>query len=236
MVFLVFFGLYFRKSSLIALPREVLFMLLKPFVKYVLPLAFLGAAVAPPHQIQAQENTSNRGTATFFCGTHKGKPATIADHPNRGEVAMIVWERLDFEGAGWPPQRRCREVSQRLQKNQEEGTLNFMVEGRLNGYPVICASLDKPENEPQQCSDETMLWTLHPRKDNPQKVIKRINNINNIERTESSESVNPLRMQPVRVTSPDGTQIGTDVDTLLRVVPKRENSPSSCLFGPCPNE
>jgi hypothetical protein len=207
-------------------------MSLPSFVKYILPLTFLGTAVAPPHQIQAQENKSNQDITTFFCGTYQGKPATIAKHPVRGEVAMILWTSLDFfEVVGWPPQRLCREVSRRLQENHEEGTLNYMVEGRLNGYPVICASPDKPENEPQQCSDETMLWTLHPRKNDPQQIIQ---NIYDISIEKSSYPV--LHNNPL-VTSPDGTSRGIDIDNLLRIAPAvfaEDSAEDNCrLFEPC---
>ena len=208
-------------------------MSLPSFVKYILLLTFLGTSVAPLHQIQAQENKSNQDITTFFCGTYQGEPATIAKHPVRGEVAMIVWPSLDFfEVVGWPPQRLCREVSRRLQENHEEGTLNYMVEGRLNGYPVICASLDKPENEAQQCSDETMLWTLLP-EDDPQQIIQNIYDIS-IERSSYPGVVphnNPL------VKSPDGTSKGIDIDALLRIAPAvsaEDYAEDNCgLFEPC---
>jgi hypothetical protein len=108
-----------------------------------------------------------------------------------------------------------------------------MVEGRLNGYPVICASLDKPENEPQQCSDETMLWTLLP-EDDPQKVIKKIGEINKDRRADAISQNDAM----VTSASDEDPQLGVDVDNLIRnapvrIAPERENH---CLFGPCPNE
>ena len=54
------------------------------------------------HHSRAQDNSP---LANFYCGTHNGKSATIADHPSRGKITMIIWESNYFNNAGYDTQR-----------------------------------------------------------------------------------------------------------------------------------
>ena len=74
----------------------------------------------------------NSGYASFYCGTHGGKPATIADHPIRGDITLIVWETPYFINAGYDPQTRCDAVSKRFQHFQSKGTLSKIAPGTTN--------------------------------------------------------------------------------------------------------
>lgn len=131
----------------------------------------MGAAMHLPSYAQG----TRRADGEFFCGSNNGIPATLVQHPNRGEVIFIRWTSDYFEGSGWTPQRRCEEVSKRFQKAQSQGTLIYIVPGRMNGYDVICASrsADGP------C--EEMLFTLKQKEDreaSPSEVIEQVVEIN----------------------------------------------------------
>lgn len=106
-------------------------------------------------------------TATFFCGSNKGLPVTYARTP-RGKVPMIRWLDNSF-GSKWDRQRRCQEVSQRFQRNYDNGTLKTLATGKLNGYPVLCAA----KNQDDPCTAKTMLFTLKPGT-NASHVVQRI--------------------------------------------------------------
>ena len=124
---------------------------------------------------QAQQS---RRKASFFCGTDGGKPATIARLPqNNGNntlKTLIIWKIDDFKG--YPPEKRCRLVSQKFQYNQNTGHLKYIVSGKANGWPVLCASKQN-YNYIVDCPDPNVLMTLL-RGDDSQEMIRKLQQIN----------------------------------------------------------
>lgn len=124
---------------------------------------------------QAQQS---RRKASFFCGTDGGKPATIARLPkNNGNTipkTLIIWEIDDFKG--YPPEKRCRLVSQKFQDNQNTGHLKYIVSGKTNGWPVLCASKQN-YNYIVDCPDPNVLMTLL-QGDDSQEMIRKLQQIN----------------------------------------------------------
>lgn len=168
-------------------------------------------------------NAQNRGQGVFYCGTDNGKPATIVRHPSRGELSFIIWD-TNYFGNQYTPQRRCEIVSDRLESNQRNETLTTIVEGRLNNYPVLCASPDKEvPNSVINCSDERLILTLRPT-DDPQEAINILYGLN------TGISPNPYHSsRPSLAKSPDGTKVGIVMDGLIHY----SNSICNNLFGPC---
>ena len=72
---------------------------------------------------------------------------------------MIRWSSNVFDGGGWTPERRCQEVSQRFEGFRQQGRLQYLTTGRINGQPVICTA--KAEGAP--C--DGLLYTLKPGQD-----------------------------------------------------------------------
>ncbi|NER32820.1 MAG: hypothetical protein F6J93_01855 [Oscillatoria sp. SIO1A7] len=116
-------------------------------------------------------NSQQRAPRTFFCGSYNGQPATMINNPSRGNAAFIVWGSDNFSSSGLTPQKRCREVSQRFQRYQEQGLLNYIIPETINGYPVLCASRSA------NGSCDGVLFVLRPG-DDPQAVVEHIVNIN----------------------------------------------------------
>ncbi|MDJ0516245.1 MAG: COP23 domain-containing protein [Trichodesmium sp. MO_231.B1] len=131
---------------------------------------------------QAQQK---QGYASFYCGTDGGKPATIADHPIRGEITLIIWQDPYFVKAGYHPQRRCSEVSGKFQKFQQTGDLNKIAPGRTNNRPVLCA-IGSLNNYTGNCPDSNVLTTLKP-DDDAQDMVIQIGELN------TKNSVSPLQ-------------------------------------------
>jgi hypothetical protein len=172
---------------------------------------------------------SGRGRADFICGQdNNGRSATIAVRPNGEQRIFIVWETYDF-GEEYPPDVRCRMVSNKFQQNQRNEILNYIVEGRFNNYPVLCASPTPPTDSVINCTDSRVLLTLRPGKDDPQKAIKAIRDVNT--------GVSELPWQQtaeIIVESPNRTKIGIDVQQLIFFSsPLPEEEEGGCLFGPC---
>ena len=133
------------------------------------------------HHSRAQDNSP---LANFYCGTHNGKSATIADHPSRGKITMIIWESNYFINAGYDTQKRCRIISDRFNKFQSKGSLRKIVPSRTNNLPVLCA-LDSLNGYTGSCPSTNVLMTLKPR-DSAQAMVNQIGELN------LRDSVNPL--------------------------------------------
>lgn len=191
-------------------------------------LAFLlgiTTAITTPSPSYAQ-----RGTVTFSCGTFEGSPATIANHSRRGPVAVIQWRTLAF-GPDFTPEVRCQKVSQRFQQTSSNGTFNYIVEGRLNGYPVLCASTTPPADRVIDCPENRLLVTLRF-SDDPQAAIKAIAELNRASATAPYQNAGPL------IYSRSGRYRGIYLAQLVASAPPAlpedpSYSGSVCLFGVC---
>jgi hypothetical protein len=78
------------------------------------------------------------------------------------------------------PQERCNQVSSRLQEAYDNGSLNFVVNGSMNGQAVICTAREYAGN----C--DTLILTLRPN-DNPLEVL------DEFKAALSGRSVGPVR-------------------------------------------
>ena len=91
----------------------------------------LGAIAALGQPSYAQEDK-------FFCGMSNGKPATIV-RTSRGNIPMIRWVDTSFP-APWTPENRCEEISSRLQRFYDNGTLKYLKAGWIGREPVLCVA------------------------------------------------------------------------------------------------
>lgn len=214
---------------------------LNQLIKYLtIPLLLTG--VASINSVQPSQAQQSRGKASFLCEKHNGSPATIAKHPKRGNITLIVWNTLYF-GDNFPPELRCSLVSERFQQTNTNGSLNYIVSGTRNDYPVLCASTTKPTDLVVYCPEERLLMTLK-KFDDSQAMIQNIAELN------AGRSVDPvLHSAEILQESPNGSLVGIDVGVLLRLshetetlvestkadpfFPDNPNSNNDCLFGLC---
>ena len=213
----------------------------------LLPLVVLGTVFNSNLSGQAQ----SRGDASFFCGNHDGKLATVARHSTRGDIAFIVWTSDYFSGSGYTPNVRCQEVSDRFNRNQRSGMLNYIIPSELNGLPVVCASRTESNTD---CSNQTLLFTLR-HYDDPNRIIYTIarknlgiseeyvpqgtvlrrnrKNGNLLLVVEEMYRISPRtrsRSTPSRSTPSRSTPSRS---TPSRSTPPRSTGGSTCAFGPC---
>ncbi|HAZ44118.1 MAG TPA: hypothetical protein DDW76_03465 [Cyanobacteria bacterium UBA11369] len=134
--------------------------------------------------------SSQAQSTTFVCGVSQGKPATIAQTP-RGNVPVIVWVSEHFSRAGFDPQTRCEDVSGRFQSFYNQGALNFITAGIVNGQQVVCAT----GAAGGACNNSNVLFTLKPR-ESAARVIQRLHQVRSgasgplFESTRRSSSIN----------------------------------------------
>lgn len=103
----------------------------------------------------------NRFPTTFHCikENRSGLNVTVAKRGNRQTSPLFIWKSNNW-GSKYPPQERCRIVSQRLTtavaKNGGKLSGLYMTHGIVNNYPVICYV-----NDPNSgCTSSNLLLTL----------------------------------------------------------------------------
>ncbi len=144
------------------------------------------------HQPSYASNTK------FFCGQSKGIPVTFARREDGRRVAMIRWVSSNFFSSKLTPLQRCKQVSQRFQKNFDNGSLRTIITGTLNGQPVVCAAASTND----ACTNNTLLFTLK-RGANARFVVERL------------LDQRGLASGKIQDQSGDNTQIYVDFDTFL---------------------
>ena len=149
-----------------------------PLTKRILSLIIMAIAVgcAKTETIDSAAptpKTNNRirfvCSKTYNKSTQKYIYSTVALNSER-KRAIINWEREDFSGNGFPPQKRCEEVSPRFQKAYDQGNLNYFTEGKINGQPTICTG----NHVGDKCN--TLLITLK-HQDNAQQTLEQLSDI-----------------------------------------------------------
>lgn len=137
--------------------------------KTLLPQAVCLGGVAMGATIAATllGNPAQAAATSFSCGTSNGVPTTVAKTDDGRSVSMIRWTSNAFDGAGWTPQRRCQEVSQRFEDYRQQGRLAYITTGRMNSLPVICTA----RTDGGAC--DGLLYTLKPGQD-PTLALKRL--------------------------------------------------------------
>jgi len=121
-------------------------------------MAATAAMTKPNH---AQTNSK------FYCGDLNQTPATYV-RGRRGPVPIIRWVDNSFPPP-WNPQRRCEDVSARFQRFYDNGQLDYLKAGKLNGQSVLCVT----RTQPGECIPGGLLVTLKPETD-PQRTLQRL--------------------------------------------------------------
>ncbi|WP_017721614.1 COP23 domain-containing protein [Kamptonema formosum] len=154
----------------------------------VLATGAMAAGCANTTEVSKQPESNpdkSSETVTFICREGFDKvsgqklPTTYASNA-RGKIAVVRWETNYFSKSGYTPKERCEEVSPRLQKAYENGSLLFLAYGTMNGQPAICTS----RSDGGGC--DTLLITLRPN-DDPMPILQQLGD------TLQGRSTGPLR-------------------------------------------
>ncbi|NEQ66832.1 MAG: hypothetical protein F6K21_15270 [Symploca sp. SIO2D2] len=128
-------------------------------------VAATGVTVATAQSSLAQ----NQDSVSFLCQDNGIHPVTIARGPI-GEIPVIYWTKTM---GGLTPKERCEQVSNKFDRLQKKGALEYITYGYMNGQPVICTA----KNSGSDCEEE--LLTLSSQ-DNPQEVLETLLGVKNL--------------------------------------------------------
>lgn len=81
------------------------------------------------------------GQYKFVCESDIDPPTTVAFTPDGQNRPFIEWKSDYFEG--YPPERRCREVTSRMNEYIRLGSPRYVTTGKINKWPVICVAEKK---------------------------------------------------------------------------------------------
>ena len=77
----------------------------------------------------------------FSCQSQNGQ-YTVMYQPKSQSGQFYAWAVPALMGGGWSPERRCNEISRRLEQYRPDGLVELRS-GIENGYNVICATTDQ---------------------------------------------------------------------------------------------
>lgn len=161
----------------------------------------------------------------FFCGTgeYRGRnvPATIVENPELNEEIIVILWKLDndYFGEKYPPQKRCKIVSERFQNIYDKGGLKYIVP-TLESWvpnqeiPVVCGVKQMMSS----CNNEDLLFTLES-KDDPNLVVKDL--INSLEISKKNPPI--LRGEEPPNTFAEGKRVYYDFSGVLNRWQLEEN-------------
>lgn len=85
--------------------------------------------------------TTTASGARFTCEMASGQ-YTVMYHPESQPSQSYPWAVPSNLGGGWNPNRRCAEISRRLESYRPDGLLE-MKTGVENGYNTVCVTTEK---------------------------------------------------------------------------------------------
>ncbi len=101
------------------------------------------------------QSARSQPSRKFSCELVNGVPTTIVK-TSRGSIPTIRWVNT-FTGRYTSAERRCNEVSTRLDRFSVAGKLKFIRTGNVNSYPVLCVDSGVSGNT---CPNRNVLVTL----------------------------------------------------------------------------
>lgn len=118
---------------------------------------------------------ANEQEVQFICSegydpkSNERVPTTFA-WTQRGKMAIVRWKYKWFNNSDYTSQRRCQEVSSRIQTAYNNDSLQYLTNGTQNNQPVICTARQKAS------ACDTTLLTLRP-DDDSLLVLSQLNDI-----------------------------------------------------------
>lgn len=158
-------------------------MLSEAKIYTALAIALLSAtAIAPPSRAQS--------TTTFVCATSNGSLATIARTSQNREIPLILWNSPNIVPTADSPQKRCDDVSSRLQTYYNNGTFKYITTRRMNGQTVACVVQQNDDNA--SCSGEPLFALNLPPESRPGDTLQSIFRVRVASAGPISETATPV--------------------------------------------
>lgn len=144
-----------------------------------LAITALVALSGPVIAAEAARAQASKAVSRFECQRVDGYYATVAIDSSGRSAPMIAWASQEFSGSGYTPQRRCNEVTNRLNsvlRDNGNSLRNiYLTVGPVNRHVVLCHVGDTRSG----CNSTNVLFTLsqrNQRSSNPRELLENLFN------------------------------------------------------------
>lgn len=96
--------------------------------------------IPPENPNDKATNPTDNKTARFSCQVRDGQYMVVYQ-PKSQPQKFFPWAAPSAMGDGWSPERRCNEISRRLELYRPDGLVEMRTSVE-NGYNVVCATTD----------------------------------------------------------------------------------------------
>jgi hypothetical protein len=136
------FILKFIRCSLTAIALTLpLLVFAKPSVAQIIPVETNPTQFPSDKPTDKAANPTDNKNARFSCQVRDGQYIVVYQ-PKSQPQKFFPWAAPSTMGDGWSPERRCNEISRRLELYRPDGLVEMRTSTE-NGYNVICATTDK---------------------------------------------------------------------------------------------
>lgn len=117
----------------------------------------IGLGLTTPAQADLKQTTPPVTSGTRFSCQQQNGEYTVMYAPESQPGQLYPWATPTLLGGGWTPERRCAEISRRLEQYRPDGLLQLQT-GVENGYNTVCVTT-------QQVSSCRIVLTVPPGQD-----------------------------------------------------------------------
>lgn len=163
---------------------------------------------------QGLEVAQDRNAPRFFCDQSTGEPTVM--YSPRGQQQAYAWAVPGNMGSEWPAERRCEEISRRLESYRPDGLLELQTSVE-NGYDIVCATTEAVS----QCR---IVFTVPPGQDPIATRDRVFNNLLVADQGQSTEGVVTF--------SEGGNSVLDQIGNVLGLPSTGRNRPSGISLKP----
>lgn len=107
----------------------------------MLGVPFVAQAIALEAGAGAKQNSPTLNQVRFRCQVVDGE-YTVVYSPESEPNEQYPWAKPTELGGGWTPERRCNEISRRLESYRPDGLVELTT-GLENGYDTVCVTTER---------------------------------------------------------------------------------------------
>lgn len=151
-------------------------MKLNPLILPLILITIIGCVANTEKSDSNPTPNPGSGRYKFVCEEDNDPPTTFVVTPDNQKRTFIQWKSDFFNKAiakePYPPERRCREVTNRMNQYLESGSPRYITNGSINKEPVLCVT----DRKGHDCTG--LLYTLQKNIQDPDKVLREFLELN----------------------------------------------------------
>lgn len=153
----------------------------------------------------SEASTESNSTSRFSCQLIDGE-YTVMYNPQSQPEEFYSWAKPQTMGGGWSADRRCAEISRRLEAYRPDGLLEMRTDVE-NGYNTVCVSTEA-------VADCRIVFTVPVGQDPVMTRDRVFENLAVADSGQQTEAVTTYRADGTRIINQIGQELGINLPTL----------------------